>query len=88
MLVVMGLFFCFVCTGTSLVGRLFIYIVYVAVFMLMVGFSQQLSAIVMPMYGDEVSLVIRTVLSIVLVVALRLFLKDMVYQLVDGFSGH
>ena len=88
MLVVMGLFFCFVCTGTSLVGRLFIYIIYVAVFMLMVGFSQQLSAIVMPMYGDEVSLVIRTVLSIVLVVALRLFLKDMVYQLVDGFSGH
>ncbi len=88
MLVVMGLFFCFVCTGTSLVGRLFIYIIYVAVFMLMVGFSQQLSAIVMPMYGDEVSLVIRTVLSIVLVVALKLFLKDMVYQLVDGFSGH
>lgn len=88
MLVVMGLFFCFVCTGTSLAGRLFIYIIYVAVFMLMVGFSQQLSAIVMPMYGDEVSLVIRTVLSIVLVVALRLFLKDMVYQLVDGFSGH
>lgn len=88
MLVVMGLFFCFVCTGTSNVGRLFIYIIYVAVFMLMVGFSHQLSAIVMPMYGGEASLVIRTVLSIVLVVALRLFLKDMVYQLVDGFSGH
>ena len=41
MLIVMGIMFCLVSTGSPLTERLFIYITYVAVFMLMVGFSER-----------------------------------------------
>lgn len=87
MLVVMGVFFCFCNTGSSLVERLFIYITYVAVFMLLVGFANCVAAIFFPEYLNMAQIMIRTVFSILLVVLLKFFLKDRLYSLVDGLCG-
>lgn len=87
MLVVMGVFFCFCNTGSSLVERLFIYITYVAVFMLLVGFANCVAAIFFPEYLNMAQIMIRTVFSILLVILLKFFLKDRLYSLVDGLCG-
>lgn len=87
MLVVMGVFFCLFCTGSPLVERMFIYIIYVAVFMLFVGFANCIAAIFFPGNLDMAQIVIRSSLTIILIILLKLFLKDRLYSLVDGLCG-
>lgn len=87
MLIVMGIFFCLFSTGSSLVERLFIYIIYVAVFMLFVGFANCIAAILFPKHLDTAQIVIRLLFSILLIILLKLFLKDKLYSLVDGLCG-
>lgn len=87
MLVVMGIFFCFLNNGSSLVESLFIYIIYVAVFMLIVGFSNCLAAIIFSQNVSLAQIIIRTMFSILLVILIKFFLKDRLYSLVDGLYG-
>ncbi len=87
MLVVMGVFFCLFCTGSPLVERLFIYIIYVAVFMLFVGFANCIAAILFPEHLDTAQIVIRSMFTVLLIILLKLFLKDELYSLVDGLCG-
>lgn len=87
MLVLMGVFYCFLNTGSPLVERLFIYITYVAVFMLLVGLANCLAAMFFPMHAGIAQFLIRTFFSVLLVILLKLFLKDRLYSLVDGLCG-
>ena len=88
MLIVMGIMFCLVSTGSPLTERLFIYITYVAVFMLMVGFSSLLATLFFSESLKTSRLAIRTVLSAILIVMLKLFLRDKIYEMTDGLSVH
>ena len=88
MLVVMGVIFCFISSGSSMVERLFVYIMYVAVFMLAVGYSSLVSTIFFREHAQLATLVIRTVFSIILIILLKVSLRDRLYRLVDGLSVH
>lgn len=88
MLLVMGGIFCFVSSGSSLTERLFVYIMYVAEFMLSVGYASLIAKAFFPENVDLAQLVIRTVFSIVLIILLKAFLCDRLYALVDGLRGH
>ena len=88
MLIVMGLIFCFVSSGSSMTERLFVYIMYVAVFMLAVGYSSLVSTIFFKAHVQLATLVIRTVISIIMIILLKVSLRDRLYRLVDGLSVH
>ena len=88
MLIVMGLIFCFVSSGSSMTERLFVYIMYVAVFMLAVGYSSLVSTIFFKAHAQLATLVIRTVISIIMIILLKVSLRDRLYRLVDGLSVH
>lgn len=88
MLIVMGLIFCFVSSGSSMTERLFVYIMYVAVFMLAVGYSSLVSTIFFRAHAQLATLVIRTVISIIMIILLKVSLRDRLYRLVDGLSVH
>ena len=88
MLIVMGIMFCLINTGPSLTERLFIYIMYVALFMLMVGFSSFISSLLFPSYLDFARLILRMFLSIIFIIMLKVFLKDRIYQLTEGLRIH
>lgn len=88
MLVVMGIFFCCINTGSALTERLFIYIMYVAVFMLSVGYSNLIVSCFSLRNKEQAQLVIRTVFSIILIVMLKVSLRERLYKLVDGLSIH
>ena len=88
MLVVMGVIFCSISTGSALTERLFVYIMYVAVFMLTVGYANLIVSIFFEGNREQMQLVVRTVLSIILYILLKLFLRDSLYDLVDGLSIH
>ena len=88
MLLVMGGIFCFVSSGSSLTERLFVYIMYVVVFMLSVGYASLIAKAFFPENVDFAQLVIRTVFSIILIILLKAFLCDRLYALVDGLRGH
>ena len=88
MLVVMGLFFCFISSGSALTERLFIYIMYVAVFMLSVGYSNLIISVLPVDNKEHAQLAVRTVFSIILLVLLKVSLRDRLYKVVDGLSVH
>ncbi len=88
MLVVMGVIFCSISTGSALTERLFVYIMYVAVFMLTVGYANLIVSIFFEGNREQRQLMVRTVLSIILYILLKLFLRDSLYNLVDGLSIH
>ena len=88
MLVVMGLFFCFISSGSALTERLFIYIMYVAVFMLSVGYSNLIVSVLPVDNKEHAQLAVRTVFSIILLVLLKVSLRDRLYKVVDGLSVH
>ena len=88
MLVVMGLFFCFISSGSALTERLFIYIMYVAVFMLSVGYSNLIVSVLPVDNKEHAQLAVRTVFSIILLVLLKMSLRDRLYKVVDGLSVH
>ena len=88
MLFAMGIVFCCLSTGSALTERLFVYIMYVAVFMLAVGYSSLVSTIFFREHAQLATLVIRTVFSIILIILLKVSLRDRLYRLVDGLSVH
>ena len=88
MLLVMGGIFCFVSSDSSITERLFVYIMYVAVFMLSVGYASLMAKFFPDGNSELVQLVIRTVFSILLIILLKAFLRDRLYALVDGLRGH
>lgn len=88
MLVVMGLFFCFISSGSALTERLFIYIMYVAVFMLSVGYSNLIVSVLPVDNKEHAQLAVRTVFSIILLVLLKVSMRDRLYKVVDGLSVH
>lgn len=88
MLVVMGLFFCFISSGSALTERLFIYIMYVAVFMLSVGYSNLIVSVLPVGNKEYAQLAVRTAFSAVLLVLLKVSLLDRLYKVVDGLSVH
>lgn len=89
MLFVLGSIFCWVSNAFSITERVFIYIMYVAVFMLLVGFSNFIAEIMVPADNVEcVQLMIRTILTTVLIILLKLFLKEKLYNMLSGFAEH
>lgn len=89
MLIVLGLAFCFLSTGSALSERLFVYIMYVAVFMLTVFCSNLIVSWLLPGQNEALfQLLIRTLFSIILIVMLSVFLKDRLYRLIKGLSVH
>ena len=88
MLLAMGIVFCCLSTGSALTERLFVYIMYVAAFMLSVGYSSFIAGLFSSEYLEQITLAIRTVISVVLIILLKLFLRDSLYKLVDGLSVH
>ena len=89
MLFVLGSIFCRVSNAFSITERVFIYIMYVAVFMLLVGFSNFIAEIMVPADNVEcVQLMIRTILTTVLIILLKLFLKEKLYNMLSGFAEH
>ena len=88
MLLVMGCVFCFVSSGSALTERLFVYIMYVAVFMLSVGYAGIISKAFFREDAELAQLVIRTAFSVVFIILLKVSLRDRLYRLVDGLSVH
>ena len=88
MLLAMGTVFCCLSTGSALTERLFVYIMYVAAFMLSVGYAGFIAGFFSSEYSELITLVIRTFFSVILIVLLKIFLRDSLYKLVDGLSVH
>ena len=88
MLFAMGIVFCLLSTGSSLTERLFVYIMYVAVFMLSVGYANIIATLFFPSHLAAAQLVIRTAISAVIIVLLKTFLRDSLYRFIDGLSIH
>lgn len=88
MLFAMGIAFCLLSTGSSLTERLFVYIMYVAVFMLSVGYANMLATLFSPAHLAAAQLAIRTVISAFIIVLLKTFLRDSLYRFIDGLSVH
>lgn len=88
MLLAMGIVFCLLSTGSSLTERLFVYIMYVAVFMLSVGYANIIADIFFKANLEEAQLAIRTVFSAVVMILLKAFLRDSLYRFIDGLSVH
>ena len=88
MLLVMGGIFCFVSSDSSITERLFVYIMYVAVFMLSVGYSNLIVSVLPVDNKEHAQLAVRTVFSIILLVLLKVSLRDRLYKVVDGLSVH
>ena len=88
MLLAMGTVFCCLSTGSALTERLFVYIMYVAAFMLSVGYAGFIAGFFSSGYSELITLVIRTFFSVILIILLKLFLRDSLYKLVDGLSVH
>lgn len=88
MLFAMGIVFCLLSTRSSLTERLFVYIMYVAVFMLSVGYANMLATLFFPSHLAAAQLAIRTAISAVVIVLLKAFLRDSLYRFIDGLSIH
>ena len=88
MLLAMGTVFCCLSTGSALTERLFVYIMYVAAFMLSVGYAGFIAGFFSSEYSELITLVIRTFFSVILIILLKIFLRDSLYKLVDGLSVH
>ena len=88
MLVAMGIVFCLCSTGSTMTERLFVYIMYVAVFMLNVGYANFIANIFFPSDIEEAQLVIRTITSVVIIILLKSFLRDSLYSFIDGLGTH
>ena len=88
MLFAMGIAFCLLSTGSSLTERLFVYIMYVAVFMLSVGYANIIASLFFRAHLAEAQLVIRTAISIVFMILLKAFLLNSLYRFIDGLCIH
>lgn len=87
MLFVMGAFFCILNNGFPLVSRLFIYIMYVAVFMLFVGFANCIAAMIFPNHIEVSQVVIRCIFSVLLILLLKLGLRERLFKLIDDLGS-
>ena len=89
MLFLLSAAFCAMNRTTPMTERLFIFIIYVSVFMLAVGFSNAISSILFPPeMVEHAQLIIRTSFSVILIILLKMFLRDRIYSLLDDLAYH